>query len=147
MTAPSSRSTSTRSRRLPLLLILAGACFLIGLVLFAALFSGKRPSASGDVLVQGRQIYESTCAGCHGSAGQGHAVPNAPPLNNTGDIWAMTPGELRTLVRGGTHEGMPAFGQRLNETEVDAVLTYIQTWWSAEQRAGYEAGGQSEVQR
>ena len=54
----------------------------------------------------------------------------------------MPPAELHTLVRGGTHEGMPAFGQRLNETDVDAVLAYIQTWWSAEQRAGQKAGGQ-----
>ena len=146
MTAPSSRSTSTRSRRLPLVLILAGVAFLIGLVLFAALFSGKRPSASGDALVQGQQIYESTCAGCHGGDGQGYRVPAAPPLNSAGDIWRLPPDELRTLVRGGTHEGMPAFGQRLNEAEVDAVLAYIQTWWSAEQRAGHEAGGQSGVQ-
>ncbi len=128
MTPPTSRSTSQRSRRLPLVLILAGACFLIGLVLFAALFSGERPSAGADALVQGEQLYESNCAACHGSVGQGHGVPNAPPLNNTGDIWAMPPDVLRTLVQSGTHEGMPAFGQRLNETEVDAVLAYIQSW-------------------
>lgn len=145
MAAPSSRSASTHSRRLPLVLILIGTAFLVGLALFAALFSAKHPSASADALVQGKQIYESNCAGCHGSAGQGHGVPNAPPLNNTGDIWTLPPAELHTLVRGGTHEGMPAFGQRLNEAEVNSVIDYIQTWWSAEQRAGYAAGALSEV--
>lgn len=142
MTTPSPRSTSRRSRRLPLVLILAGATFLVGLALFAALFSAGRPSTGADTLVQGKQIYESNCAGCHGSSGQGHGVSNAPPLNNNGSTWAMPPSELRALVRGGTHEGMPAFGQRLNEAEVNALLAYIQTWWSAEQRAGYESGGQ-----
>ncbi len=30
---------------------------------------------------------------------------------------------------------MTAFGDRLTEQEMDAILTFIKTWWTAEQRA------------
>ena len=30
---------------------------------------------------------------------------------------------------------MPALGDKLAEPEVDAILTFIKTWWAAEQRA------------
>ncbi|MCH8280695.1 MAG: hypothetical protein IIC96_08425 [Chloroflexi bacterium] len=30
---------------------------------------------------------------------------------------------------------MPALGDKLAEPEVDAILTFIKTWWTAEQRA------------
>jgi mono/diheme cytochrome c family protein len=146
MTSPTAHPAPTRSRRLPLLLILGGVLFLVALVVFAAVFSRDRTPAANDALVRGQQVYEGTCSGCHGRDGQGLEVPNAPPLNGSGDVWTMPPELLRMVVQSGTHEGMPAFGQRLSEAEVDAVLAYIQSWWSPEQRARYLVGGQTGAQ-
>ncbi len=142
MTTPAARPTSHRSRRLYFLLILAGLLFLAGVALFAARFSRSRTTAAAGPMAQGRVIYETSCAGCHGREGKGLGVPNAPPLNSRGEIWKLPPGELRAAVFGGTHEGMPAFGQRLSEAQVDAVLAYIQSWWSPEQLSSHQAGGQ-----
>ena len=30
---------------------------------------------------------------------------------------------------------MPAFGDKLTEPEVDAILTFIKTWWTSNQQA------------
>ena len=30
--------------------------------------------------------------------------------------------------------GMPALGDKLTEPEVDAILTFIRSWWTTEQR-------------
>lgn len=39
-----------------------------------------------------------------------------------------------TLILEGT-ERMPAFGGRLDESQVVAILDYLKTWWTPEERA------------
>lgn len=82
------------------------------------------PAAPADdvELVQGREVYTNNCASCHGRTGrggvgskldQGRAVERYPD-----------PGEQIALVTEGVR-AMPAFGLKLSEAEIEAVVRYI----------------------
>ncbi len=62
----------------------------------------------------------------------------APPHNKAGHTWHHPDAQLREWVLNGKlgfgSPGMPALGDKLAEPEVDAILTFIKTWWTAGQR-------------
>jgi len=66
----------------------------------------------------GRQIYEVTCIGCHGSERQGQP-PLIPPLQ----LLDKTKEEIAAVIRGGRNL-MPAFSQ-LRPREINGLLAYL----------------------
>jgi mono/diheme cytochrome c family protein len=86
----------------------------------------------------GRLIYETQCATCHGPEGQGVAGLH-PPL--TASEWVQAPpARLAALtldglqgplvVNGVTYRGvMPAWRLALTDGQIAAVLTYIRAAW------------------
>ena len=114
-------------------------------------------SASAQTVQQGRDVFATNCAACHGAAGEGQpswhiSKPDgtlpAPPLNGDGHTWHHADGFLYRVVReGGTFQedprfpefksAMPAFGDRLSHQEIVAVLTYAKTLWGDKTRGGY----------
>ncbi|MBC8171643.1 MAG: c-type cytochrome [Anaerolineae bacterium] len=102
-------------------------------------------------LTQGQQVYSQHCASCHGPAGQGQfpLTPlepdqtgrlGAPPHNETGHSWHHSDVVLiRYVLEGGFSDPtrfypMPAFGNLLNDDQIIALLAYIKTMWTPEQR-------------
>ena len=83
----------------------------------------------------GERLYAANCQVCHGTqSGQG-GVAGAPSHNETGHTWHHPDAHLTDWVLNGKITGaMPAFGDRLSEAEVNAVLTFIKTWWTPDQR-------------
>ena len=99
-------------------------------------------------VAQGRLIYTTRCASCHGSDLQGEAdwpqrrangtLP-ASPLNANGQAWQQSDQQLFTTIQrggqasapAGTISAMPAFGDRLGDTDIWAVLSYIKSTWPA----------------
>ena len=83
----------------------------------------------------GEPLYGANCQVCHGTqSGQGGVV-GAPPHNETGHTWHHPDAQLTDWVLNGKFPGaMPAFGDRLSIAEVSAVLSFIKTWWTPEQR-------------
>ena len=97
----------------------------------------------------GQEIFASTCAACHGTAGEGQPnwhIPKedgtlpAPPLNGNGHTWHHPDGWLfRVVSQGGKIQespsvpgfksGMPAFGDTLSHDEIIDVLTYVKGLW------------------
>ena len=100
---------------------------------------------SAEQLALGEKLYAEHCAECHGALAQG-APGNwreknddgtfpAPPLDGTAHAWHHDLGTLRRVVRfGGKPLGgtMPAFGEKLNRDEVDAVVARFQSLWPDE---------------
>ena len=87
---------------------------LVALVAGCSSGGSPPPAPAGDAqLSQGREVYADHCARCHGSGGAGGAGPRL----------AGTEIDLG-VVRSG-RRGMPAFGQRLSDEELDAVAAYI----------------------
>lgn len=99
----------------------------------------------------GRQIYQATCAVCHGTNSEG--APNwqtpdatgnfpAPPHDDSGHTWHHSDRVLYEMIRDGMRDPlrpdspfrMPAFGNRLSDVEIRAVIAYFRSLWSAEHR-------------
>lgn len=104
-----------------------------------------------DAYVLGREIYAQNCAACHGAYGEGQFPDNprardadgrygAPPHNDSGHTWHHDDDLLYQIVREGgmgnpeDFNPMPAFSDRLSDGEIEAVIFYIKTFWTEEQR-------------
>jgi cytochrome c553 len=83
-------------------------------------------------LERGRELFESNCAGCHGTEGRGSW---APELNNEDFLAAATDGFLQaTIVRGRKGTAMRPFGRGANgltdlsSPAIDDIVAYIRSW-------------------
>ena len=105
------------------------------------------------LVARGQLLYQQSCAACHGASGEGQggdwrvrgpdgALP-PPPQDSSGHTWHHADGLLLRIVLegcslyavGDTPCNMPAFGDRLSDPEVRAILEYIKTFWGPEERA------------
>ena len=95
-----------------------------------------------DVATRGEQLYEASCAQCHGGP-VGGQISDIPPRHNAeGHTWHHPDCLLTDIVLDGLpprreaagDEIMPAYRDELTAAEVDAILTYVKTWWTDEQR-------------
>jgi len=100
----------------------------------------------------GQQVYLAQCAACHGQNAEGQ--PNwkqpdangnmpAPPHDDSGHTWHHADGLLYEIIRDGFRDPlkppdspltMPAFGDKLSDAEIRAVITYFKSLWSEESR-------------
>ncbi|MBF24556.1 MAG: cytochrome C [Marinobacter sp. 34-60-7] len=111
---------------------------------------GSAELASTEV-AQGKQIYEQYCAACHGGQGEGAAnwkKPDEkgemppPPHDDTGHTWRHSDAMLFKMIAEGWRHPfnkterltMPAFGESLTDQEIGAVIEYLKTLWTDEQR-------------
>jgi mono/diheme cytochrome c family protein len=103
------------------------------------------------VVARGKVVYAEYCASCHGAKLEGqpnwqHRLPNgrwpAPPHDPTGHTWhhpdkvlfQVTKFGMASLVPG-RESDMPAFEGILSDTDIWAVLSYIESTWPADIRA------------
>lgn len=87
-------------------------------------------------MARGTELFAATCAVCHGPAGDG-SPGRAPALDASGHAWHHPDGQIRDwITRGklGLGGSMPGFGEQLGDDGVRAVLAYLHTLWTEEQR-------------
>ena len=99
----------------------------------------------------GRQVYQATCAVCHGPNAEGAPswmTPDAqgnqlaPPQDDSGHTWHHSDRVLYEMIRDGMRDPlrpnsafrMPAFGKRLSDAEIRAVIAYFKSFWSPDHR-------------
>ena len=100
------------------------------------------------MIARGKIIYESYCVSCHqvnlvgaenwkGLDEDGHR--KAPPLNGTGHTWHHDDANLHNIIKYGlakivkNYEGkMIGFGDKINDKQIDSVLSYIKSHWEDE---------------
>lgn len=101
------------------------------------------------VVAQGKSVYRTYCAGCHGANLEGQ--PNwhvrdamgylpAPPHDETGHTWHHRDQLLFDLTKYGPKHltgddyktRMPAFENILSDDDIIAVLSYIKSTWPDE---------------
>ena len=108
-------------------------------------------AARASPIEPGRAIYQQACASCHGDSGGGAAqwqevdangeLP-APPHDSSGHTWKHSDSMLYRLVQQGWRDPfnktrrltMPAFQGQLSRQETMAVIDYLKTLWTPEQR-------------
>lgn len=90
---------------------------------------------------RGKVIFTDHCRVCHGSQAEatpdwktpdanGHYPP--PPLNGSAHAWHHPMSVLgRTIYNGGAEVGgqMPAFKDKLSETDIIDVIAHFQSYW------------------
>lgn len=107
------------------------------------------------IVAQGKAIYASQCARCHGANLEGQAnwrerLPTgrlpAPPHDRTGHTWHHPDAQLfdltkrgpATIVGGSYQSDMPGYAGVLSDDEIIAVLSYIKSTWPATIRARHD---------
>jgi mono/diheme cytochrome c family protein len=92
-------------------------------------------------LALGAQRYQQHCARCHGAKAEGAAQwrqrgPDGmfppPPLNGSGHAWHHSIVALKDVITQGSPPGtgnMPAWGDKLSEQEMEAIIAWLQSLW------------------
>ena len=110
------------------------------------------PTLDARQVVEGRRLYDTLCATCHGPNGVGSTpnwkVPDAegnfppPPHNDDGHTWHHPDRVLVEIIRDGFRDTlhpnaplrMPAFGNQLSDIQTRAITSYFKSLWSKEHR-------------
>jgi predicted lipoprotein with Yx(FWY)xxD motif len=79
--------------------------------------------AMASLMGQGKSVYDTHCAACHGRSGEGVRAPALADNARLGNTERM----IGQILRGGSH--MPGFGAVLDNEQVAAVMTYISNSW------------------
>ena len=104
---------------------------------------------SVESISRGAAVFQRNCAECHGPEAQGHpgwTPPTkagakkdyvvAPPLNGTGITWRRTRNDIKNIIKQGVVKDnvpvMPAWVGRVDEQELDDVVTWFQALWPPE---------------
>jgi mono/diheme cytochrome c family protein len=127
---------------------------VVALVLLVAACSEPDGESKADPrdaaqVALGAKVYAQHCAVCHGAKLEGQPdwrfrLPNgrlpAPPHDESGHTWHHTDAVLFGITKNGLvpphapkdyESDMPAFGGRLSDEEIWAVLAFIKSHWKS----------------
>ena len=123
----------------------------IGLVDHGRGEPAKPDSTSGTLVARGKAVYAQQCASCHGANLEGQSnwrerLPSgrlpAPPHDASGHTWHHPDRELFAMVKNGIPEivpayetDMPKYGGVLSDSDIWAVLSFIESTWPSDIRA------------
>ncbi len=137
------------------------ALFLILLIIFLAAFSSVQVVAaesgrwySAEQAKQGRALFQTNCAGCHGAKAQGVVVDwrkrlsdgsyPPPPLNGSAHAWHHPLSSLKwTVKEGSINRGgkMPGFKSTLSGQDQLATIAFFQSFWDDRIYSGWLSRG------
>lgn len=121
------------------------------LAVFATVADSARANPATDEVPLGEDVYRQNCASCHGETAEGAPAwqkPDergelpAPPHDSDGHTWRHADNELFEMIAKGWRDPfnktdrltMPAFEQTLKPEEIIAVIAYLKTLWTLDQR-------------
>jgi len=97
------------------------------------------------MIVRGKLLYKQYCASCHMINLSGakkwknkdsEGSNPSPPLNGTGHSWHHSDKQLHNIIKLGfvnlikNYKGkMIGFGDKLNDNQIDSILSYIKNHW------------------
>ena len=122
---------------------------LSGVLVIGLAGCNDRPKADPQdaaLVARGKAVYEQHCAACHGAKLEGQAnwrerLPTgkfpAPPHDESGHTWHhpdellfnITKHGIEGYAPAGYRSDMPAFGGRVSDDDIWAVLAYIKSTW------------------
>ena len=87
-------------------------------------------------LLQGAALYQRYCSRCHGSEGRGVSkrgkMPELPDFTDASWQNRISNSQMEVSVSEGKGNSMPAFGDRLSEKEVQALVSHIRRFSPSE---------------
>jgi len=99
-------------------------CLLIaaGLLTSSLAFRAAVPAPDGAA------IFKNNCTMCHGADGKGFSALKTPDFTDPKWQASMKDRQLREVIKNGKKgTAMAAFGDKLNEEEITAVMAYIRS--------------------
>jgi cytochrome c oxidase cbb3-type subunit 3 len=103
-------------------------CVLLLVFQVLPIAAQQSSSAAGvrkPVPAQGRSMYNSSCAGCHGLDGRGS--DKAPNIAGSPSVRQSSDGELSGIISNGIPEsGMPSF-RNLSDKQLRAIVGYLRS--------------------
>ncbi|HEX9029351.1 MAG TPA: c-type cytochrome, partial [Anaerolineales bacterium] len=90
-------------------------------------------SASPDSVAKGAELFKANCARCHGDLGKGDgpdaATLSKPPRDLTGQAFmaSQSAANLFQTITAGVAPDMPAFGDKISETERWNLTDYLRS--------------------
>lgn len=117
-------------RRLLVAAVIAGA-FLVT--------AGLSDSASASRVDEGREVFTANCAMCHGQDATG-MMGMHPSLRGAVDRLSVEGVEVAIRNGRDTNPPMPAFGDRLSASEIDAAISYLASLPDGPRNFGPDAG-------
>ena len=85
----------------------------------------KLAAHPGNARLNGRKLFESSCATCHGLDGRG--AERGPNIATRPPVRRLSDAEIRTILRNGRpNSGMPAFGP-LGAAKLESLLTHLRS--------------------
>jgi len=109
------------------------------------------PTLDLALVQKGKEVYQANCATCHGSEAEGAqnwATPRPDglyppaPHDDAGHTWHHSDHVLYETIRDGMDDPlrpgsllrMPAFGGKLSDIEIRALIEYFKSLWTEEHR-------------
>ena len=136
-----------------ILIAVAAFALAAALSVLAPACRGGDPAAypvrpTDSLVAQGRPLYATNCASCHGDATTRPPLNTAPTHQADGHTWHHPDRLLVQWVLDGIPLGtvMPKWRGKLSEDEARAVIAYIKTFWPEEVR-DRQTEGSAEYER
>lgn len=83
--------------------------------------------SSPELIAEGQRLFSITCKSCHGA--EGYGTPMAPALNNEIFLSQTPDAAIYQIIAGGVPDTMmPAWGTRLSDRQIQALVAYIRSW-------------------
>ncbi len=118
---------------------------LLFLVVLAGCAIEPAVTPTVDPATLGQRTFQQYCVPCHGANGEGFInALDAPGLNADSESYLLTDEAiLAAIIDGGAASGgaMAPLGDVLSDEQIAAVLEYMHTLWTDDQRAEHEAAG------
>ncbi len=73
----------------------------------------------------GAQPYMLYCGACHGPDGTGNLLLGAPDLTDDASLYGNSPQAIRHSIALGRNGEMPAFGERLDDTQIRLLVAWL----------------------
>jgi cbb3-type cytochrome c oxidase subunit III len=99
-----------------------GLCFALVLMAATSLAQGQTEAPDGSA------IFKKRCSMCHGPEGKGFSANKTPDFTSAEWQKEMTDAQITDIVKNGKKgTPMPAFGAKLSEDEVKAVVAHLRS--------------------
>ena len=106
-------------------------CLLVGAGLLVSSFAFQAAPPGAD----GAAIFTKNCMMCHGADGKGFPALKTP--NFTDPKWqsSIKDKEMRQVIENGKKgTAMPAFGDKLKEEQISALIAYVRSLNSSKKK-------------
>ena len=114
--------------------ILIGSYILIIIIIIYCIANNRIfDTKNAKAVASGEKLYNQSCIYCHGETGKGEGKNAGTALNNQNFLNSVTDRDIYNYMKYGREgTGMPAYGQRLSEEELNSLVSFIRNWQKEE---------------